>query len=399
MGAMIGSGVFVALGPAASSAGNWLLLGLVLAAVVAYCNAVSSAQLAVLHPESGGTYVYGRRRLGKGWGYLAGWSFVVGKTASCAAMAFTVGAYVWPERARAVAVATVIGVTVVNLAGIEKTARLTRLILAVVLATLGGVVVSGLTGTAQGGPFADSTTPGVLDVVRSAGFLFFAFAGYARLATLGEEVRDPRATLPRAIPLALGLTLAVYATVATVALIAIGPGGLASSSAPLREVAASGGLPGLAPAVTVGAAVASVGVLVSLLVGVSRTTFAMASNRDLPRPLAAVHPTRGVPHRAELTVAAVVVAVVLIADLRGAIGFSSFAVLAYYTIANLAAWTLEPAERRWPRWLAGLGTVGCVGLAVALPLVSVIGGVAVLGVGLLAHLLVTRIGRDVGPSG
>jgi basic amino acid/polyamine antiporter, APA family len=398
MGAMIGSGVFVALGPAANAAGSWLLLGLAAAAVVAFCNAISSAQLAVRYPESGGTYVYGRRQLGDGWGYLAGWSFVVGKTASCAAMAFTVGAYAWPEQARAVAVAVVIAVTVVNLAGIEKTARLTRVILALVLATLVGVVVSGLTGPTTPDLFRDAGTPGVLDVARSAGFLFFAFAGYARLATLGEEVRDPRRTLPRAIPLALGLTLVVYATVAVTALVALGPQRLATSTAPLRDVAELGGFPGFAPVVTVGAGIAAVGVLVSLLVGVSRTTFAMAANGDLPRVLAAVDDRRGVPRRAELAVAAVVVAVVLVADLRGAIGFSSFAVLGYYAVANLAAWTLGRDDRRWPRWLAGLGVVGCVGLAVALPLVSVVGGAVVLLSGVLAHLVVTRTGRsDGGP--
>lgn len=396
MGAMIGSGVFVALGPAAAAAGGWLLLGLVLAAVVAYCNATSSAQLAALHPESGGTYVYGRRRLGARWGYLAGWSFVVGKTASCAAMAFTVGAYVWPERARAVAVAAVVGVTAVNLAGIEKTARLTRVVLAVVLATLAAVVASGLSGPLDGGPFPGGARPGVLDVARSAGFLFFAFAGYARLATLGEEVRDPRRTLPRAIPLALGLTLAVYTTVAVVALVGLGPERLATSTAPLRDVAESGGVPGFAPLVTVGAAVAAVGVLVSLLVGVCRTTFAMAANGDLPRPLAVVDERRGVPHRAELAVAVVVVAVVLVADLRGAIGFSSFAVLVYYAIANLASWTLDRDERRWPRWLAGVGLVGCVALASALPVPSVAGGAVVLLVGLVAHLVVERVGRRDG---
>src|SRR5690606_21045634 len=97
LGPLIGAGGFTALGPAADAAGGGLLIGLALAAVVAYCNATSSAQLAALHPESGGSYVYGRRRLGHLWGFLAGWSFVVGKTASCAAMALTFGTYAAPE--------------------------------------------------------------------------------------------------------------------------------------------------------------------------------------------------------------------------------------------------------------------------------------------------------------
>src|SRR5690349_23631656 len=138
---MIGAGVFVALAPAAAAAGTGLLVSLGLAAAVAYCNATSSARLAARYPASGGTYVYGRERLGDFWGYLAGWAFVVGKIASCAAMALTVGSYVWPERAHAVAVAAVVALTAVNYAGIQKSALLTRVIVAVVLAVLAGVVV------------------------------------------------------------------------------------------------------------------------------------------------------------------------------------------------------------------------------------------------------------------
>ncbi|MFF5826293.1 APC family permease, partial [[Kitasatospora] papulosa] len=142
LGSMIGAGIFAALAPAANAAGSGLLIGLAAAAVVAFCNATSSARLAARYPVSGGTYVYGRERLGDFWGYLAGWSFVVGKTASCAAMALTVGSYVWPGQAHAVAVAAVVALTVVNYAGVQKSALLTRVIVAVVLAVLAAAVVA-----------------------------------------------------------------------------------------------------------------------------------------------------------------------------------------------------------------------------------------------------------------
>ncbi|MGH9271615.1 MAG: APC family permease, partial [Ilumatobacteraceae bacterium] len=146
LGSMIGAGVFAAIGPAARAAGSGLLIGLTIAAAVAFCNATSSAQLAALHPRSGGTYVYGRERLGPFWGYLAGWGFVVGKAASCAAMALTVGAYAWPEARRPIAVGAVVALTAVNYRGIDKTARLTRIIVAVVLAVLAALVVGSLAG-------------------------------------------------------------------------------------------------------------------------------------------------------------------------------------------------------------------------------------------------------------
>lgn len=389
LGAMIGAGVFAAIGPAAKAAGSGLLIGLAIAALVAYCNATSSAQLAAVYPASGGTYVYGRERLGPFWGFLAGWGFVVGKTASCAAMALTFGAYAWPEWRRPLAAGAVVALTAVNYHGVRGTAWLTRAIVAVVLAALAAVVVGALLGgQVSADRFAPFTSAGGwLGVLESAGLLFFAFAGYARLATLGEEVIDPARTIPRAIPLALGITLVVYATVAVSALLAAGPDALARSQAPLDTAVRAGSLDVLAPAVRVGGTVASLGVLLSLIVGVSRTAFAMAANGELPRWLDAVHPTHRVPHRAELAVGALVAVVVLVADLRGAIGFSSFAVLTYYAIANASAWTLPAAQRRWPRPIAGLGVVGCVALAFTLPRQSVIGGGIVLAMGALLWLV------------
>ncbi|WNF29303.1 APC family permease [Streptomyces sp. C11-1] len=386
LGSMIGAGIFAALAPAARAAGSGLLIGLALAAVVAYCNATSSARLAARYPASGGTYVYGRERLGDFWGYLAGWAFVVGKTASCAAMALTVGSYVWPGQAQAVAVAAVVALTAVNYAGVQKSALLTRAIVAVVLAVLAAVVVAALASSASDaarldvGP--DATFGGVL---QAAGLLFFAFAGYARIATLGEEARDPARTIPRGISIALGITLVVYALVATAVLMVLGPKGLADATAPLSDAVRASGADWLAPVVRVGAAVAALGSLLALILGVSRTTLAMARDRHLPHALAAVHTKFQVPHRAELVVGAVVAVLAATADVRGAIGFSSFGVLAYYAIANASAWTLTPAEGRPPRTVPVLGLAGCLVLAFALPLTSVVSGAAVLALGAAAY--------------
>ncbi|MFF3395896.1 APC family permease [Streptomyces sp. NPDC002669] len=394
LGSMIGAGVFVAPAPAAGAAGSGLLIGLGLAAVVAYCNATSSARLAARHPESGGTYVYGRERLGDFWGHLAGWGFVVGKTASCAAMSLVVGSYVWPGREHEVAVAAVVALTALNCVGVHRSARLTRVVVAFVLAVLAAVVTAGLGGgTADAGRLAvgaDATAGGVL---RAAGLLFFAFAGYARIATLGEEVRDPRRTIPRAIPLALGIALFVYAAVAVTLLAVLGPDRLAHSPAPLAEAARAAGAPGLVPVVRAGAAVAALGSLLALVLGVSRTVLAMARDRHLPHVLAAVHPRFGVPHRAELVVGAVVAVVAATADVRAAIGFSSFGVLVYYAVANAAAWTLGPDEGRPPRAVPVIGLTGCLLLAFALPSASVVPGVAVLVAGAVAYGVRGALGR------
>jgi amino acid transporter len=390
LGSMIGAGIFAALGPAAQAAGSGLLLGLALAAVVAYCNATSSARLAALYPASGGTYVYGRKRLGDFWGYLAGWGFVVGKTASCAAMALTVGSYAFPSHAHPVAVAAVVMLTAVNYAGVQKSAWLTRVMVAAVLAVLAAVVVVVFDSTTPtaGQLHISSTTVG--GVIQAAGLLFFAFAGYARVATLGEEVRDPARTIPRAIPLALGIALAVYALVAVAALTALGPHRLAAATAPLSEAVRAVGQAWLVPVVQVGATVAALGSLLALILGVSRTTLAMARDHHLPHPLAAVHPRTKVPHRAELLIGAVVALLAATVDLRGAIGFSSFAVLIYYAVANASAFSLGPDEGRPRRAIPVIGLIGCVVLAVAMPLSSVLCGMTVLGIGAAAYAIRRR---------
>ncbi|GII26076.1 APC family permease [Planosporangium mesophilum] len=376
LGSMLGAGVFVVFAPAAAAAGGTgLLAALGLAGLIAFCNATSSARLAARYPESGGTYVYGRERLGEFAGYLAGWGFVVGKTASCAAMALTAGLYLAPAAARPIAVGLVVALTAINLAGVTKTARVTRWLVVITLAVLLLVVAVGLP---RARPIGFDPPPPT-GVLTAAGLMFFAFAGYARIATLGEEVRDPERTIPRAVPLALGAVLAVYAVVAVTALAVLGPSRLAATSAPLAAVAQASGVPGTGWLVRVGAAVAAVGVLLALLAGVARTTLAMARRRDLPAALASIHPARRVPHRAQLLIGAVVVALVVLADVRGAIGFSSVTVLVYYAIANASALTLPGRGRVIPV----VGLVGCLVLAASLPWRSVVAGVGVLAVGAL----------------
>ncbi|MBE1497025.1 APA family basic amino acid/polyamine antiporter [Amycolatopsis lexingtonensis] len=379
LGSMIGAGVFAAFAPAARAAGSGLLLALVVAAVVAYCNATSSARLAAIHPESGGTYVYGRERLGEFWGYLAGWGFVTGKTASCAAMTLTVVAYAAPGLGQPwrslLAVAVVAALTAVNYFGVHRSALATRVIVSCTLLVLTAAGVAMATGPSAGGPLF--AWPGGGGVLEAAGLLFFAFAGYARLATLGEEVRDPARTIPRAIPLALGITLVVYAALAVLLLVRLGPTALAASPDPIAAA-----VPGwLAPVVRAGAAIAALGSLLALILGVSRTTLAMSRDGHLPRFLAAVHPRYQVPHRAELAVGVVVAVLAASIDLRAAIGFSSFAVLTYYAIANAAAFTLRGAAR-----IAAVpGLAGCVVLAFSLPLPSVLAGCGALALGAAAY--------------
>ncbi|MDV6300535.1 APC family permease [Dietzia maris] len=424
LGAMVGAGVFVAFAPAAARAGSLVWVSLAVAAVVAVCNALSSARLAAQFPSAGGTYVYGRELLGPLPGFLAGWGFVVGKTASCAAMALTAGLYLWPGHAGLVAAAAVLALTILSVLGVQRTAAASKALVGIVLAVLAVfVAMAWVTGPASAGPVAsppavdgEAWPARVLGVLGGAGFCFFAFAGYARIATLGEEVREPARTIPRAVVVAITVVIGVYAAVLAATVHLLGVGGVAASAAPVLDAAAqiggaggggavdggagdggeSGGGGVLASVVRVAAGIAALGALLGGVLGVSRTAMAMARDRHLPAPLAAVHPTTRTPYVAELCVGVLVAAIVLIADVRQAIGFSSFAVLIYYLVANTAALRLDRRRRRLPAWVPVLGAIGCVVVAGSLPWQSVIGGVVVFVVGGAVYAVTRR--RAVPPG-
>jgi len=389
LGSMIGAGVFAVWAPALGAAGSGILVALAIAAVVAFCNATSSAQLAAVHPVSGGTYAYARAEIGPWAGFVAGWCFVIGKTASCAAMAMTFAAYAAPEGWRTpVAVIAVAALAAVNCFGVTRTAMLTRILVVVSLLGLAVVVAAGFSSSANASPapLPDATAYGVL---QGAGLLFFAFAGYARIATMGEEVVDPARNIPRAIVLALAGAVVVYVVIALSVTLTLGADAVGSAH-PVADVAAAAGWTWAGPVVRIAAAAASLGALLALLTGIGRTALAMAREADLPRWLAAIDPRWQVPRRAEITIGLIVISVVLIADLRGAIGFSSFGVLLYYLLANASAWRQSADVRRYPRALQVIGMLGCLALVVTLPVLGVIVGAEVVLAGVAYRLLRLR---------
>lgn len=393
LGSMIGAGIFAAAGPAAQAAGSGLLLGVIIAGFLAYLNATTMAQLGAAYPESGGAYAYGRHLLGPLWGFLAGWGFIVGKIASCTAMALTFAAYSFPEYLKPIALLAVLTLTAINYLGVKKTASVTKLLVILVLFVLAIVVWGSLFGGEAQISRLDHWTKdgGVMGIFQSAGLMFFAFAGYARIATLGEEVIDPSKTIPQAIVRALGITLFIYLLTMTTLILTVDVEALKSATAPLALAIESGSFASFSPIVKVGASLASLSVLLSLLAGVGRTIFAMASHGDLPRSLATVHPVHRIPHYAELTVGLIVALILIVSDLKTSIGLSSFAVLSYYAIASVACLRLTPDQRLWPKAFPILGLMVNIGLATLLPITSVLSGSLLMLSGLVAHTCITQL--------
>ncbi len=374
LAAMLGTGVFAVWAPAAAAAGPLLLLSVLLAAIVAACNAASTTDLAVAHPASGGGYVYGRERLAAGAGRLAGVAFLVGKISSAAAAAGVFGSYVLPSQPLPAAVLVIVAATVLNVAGVRWTARGAYALVGGILAVLLVVVVIGLVGPdpAAVGTLANPEAEAVpgpeggLGVLTAAALVFFAFAGFARIATLGEEVRDPRRTLRRAVVLALGIMLLAYLLVAAALMAGLGTDRLATEATPLVTVVDAGETGALGVLVRAGAAVATGSALLSVLVGMSCTALAMARRRELPGGLTAVS-SRGTPWRADIAGGVVAIALAALAGPVAAIALSACSLLVYYAVINLAALRLSAAERSWPRWTSALGLLLCVGFAVLLP--------------------------------
>jgi APA family basic amino acid/polyamine antiporter len=365
LGSIIGTGIFVSVATATAVAGTSVLIAVALGAVVAACNGLSSAQLAAAHPVSGGTYEYGYRYLGPWSGRIAGVAFVVAKSASAATAALGCAAYVLAlahgdKRATqielAIAIAVVLTLFVVG--GMARSARLNTVMVGITLIGLGTFVVAGL-------PHASThnlaiAAPSARSIAHATALMFVAYTGYGRIATLGEEVRAPRTTIPRAIIITLVTTLALYVAVTATAL---GVGGVArlSGSAPLETISADLMSPTVRYIVSIAAITAMLGVILNLLLGISRVVLAMARRRDLPHALASVH--AGSPRRAVIVTGVAIAALALIGSVKTTWTTSAFFVLVYYAITNLCALRQPPAERIFPRVIPALGLVTCAGLA------------------------------------
>lgn len=379
LSAMIGAGLFVAIGPVVAQAGDHTRWAVLIAAAVAGCNAASSARLAARHPTSGGTYVFARRRLGPTAGFLAGLVFVVGKTASCAAMALAVGVHLWPEQATGVAIAVVVALTATNLAGVKRSGDVALALTVVVVAAV--LIAGGSSLGADAAPATAQRSYGLSGVLGGAALMFFAFAGYARLATLGEEVRDPARTIPRATTAAFVLVTGLYLLATEAVLRTLGTDSAAGSSRALADASEAAGPWWAGPLVAVAAVLAAGGALLTLLLGVSRTALAMARDRNLPSRLASVN-RHGVPWIAELVVAGAVVAVLPLVGVADVIGWSAACILLYYALTNMAALTLPGGLGRV---VAAVGLLGCIALFFSLPPAAVALAAALVGIGTATH--------------
>ncbi len=371
LAAMLGAGVFVVFGPAASYAGAALPLAILIAAIVAYLNAGSVAQLAKAVTRSGGGYSYARVYISKNFSFLAGSAFLVGKIGSSAAIALTVATYLTPDHVVLTAIGAVVVMTAINLAGINRTALGSKVLATITIAFLLTLVIAGFALPAAA---AQLETGSPIGILSAAALFFFAFAGYARVATLGGEVQNSERDVARAIWISFAIVLAIYLTLSLILTEKLGSN-LAFTVTPLADLAAKTFLGG--EFVWIFAALAGLGSLLALLAGMSRTAAEMALDLELPKPFAK-RLSNNAPVVAELTIAGLVIVLVSTGGILLSLGISSFAVLLYYAITNFAAFRQPSADTTRPKALNLLGLALCLLLALSVPIEGLVAGAGLL---------------------
>lgn len=394
LGAIIGAGIFVVTGVAAGVSGPSMLLSLCLAGLVATFNALSSAQLAAVYPQSGGTYEYAYRLLNSHLGFSAGWMFLVSKISAAGVVALGFGSYFYQlvplGSPLALSLAAVVLLCLANFFGIKKTGYLNLFIVFLTLLSLLYLVVGGIP-EIDPENFRPFSPFGISGIAEATALLFFAFTGYARIATLAEEVREPQRTIPRAVIITIVSAIILYVLVAVTAIGVLGAEGMAGSRSPLQRVAERLEVPGIQLLITLGAATAMLGVLLSQILGISRMLFAMGRRKDLPPALAKIHPRYQIPHLGIFLTGILILLLTLFGNFEFILASAAFTILLYYSITNIAALKQPAAERRYGRMVPVLGLIGCLAMALSLDPEVILSGLLLLFIGFILRFLLRKL--------
>ena len=387
LGSIIGTGVFVSLGIGVEIAGPMVLPAIAVAGLVALCNGMSSAQLAANHPVSGGTYEYGHRWLTPSLGFVAGWMFLCAKSASAATAALGFALYLAPDHSLPIALATVGAVTALTLTGMQRSNMVNTLIVAAVLLSLIAFIAFGAPAISNHSDRwqTEWDTENLSSLLPASALMFVAFTGYGRVATLGEEVAEPRRTIPRAIIATLVITTLLYIGVAWIALANAG-----HDFDSLTAIAEKFSGPTLGKVLTVGATIAMISVLLNLVLGISRVVLAMGRRKDLPGATANIRESTGVPVIATIVVGIFIAGLACLGDFKLTWSFSAFTVLVYYATTNLCAIRLKPEERLYPVWISYAGLIACLLLACFVEWRVMLAGLGLIGAGLAWKALFNR---------
>lgn len=394
LGAIIGAGIFVVTGVAAGISGPAMIIGLIIAGIIASFNALSSAQLAAVYPHSGGTYEYGYQLLNPTLGFSAGWMFLISKLSAAGVVAIGFGNYFYQLLPVIpplyYAVAAVLILTIANYMGIKKAGILNLTIVSVTIFSLLYLIVSGFPEIKKEN-FEPFTPFGISGIAEATALLFFAFTGYARIATLAEEVKEPEKTIPRAVIITIVTAIILYVLISVVAIGVIGAEAMAATKSPLQQVASSLSNPFVSSVITLGASTAMLGVLLSQILGISRMMLAMGRRKDLPVFFEKIHAKNKVPHVGIFITGAIIILLTVLGSFEFIVRSASFTILLYYSITNIAALKQPLNEQRFGKAVPVLGLIGCLVMAASLPYQIIISGLIILFIGNLLKLVFNKL--------
>ena len=369
LSSMIGAGLFYNLAPTSKISSYSSILGLLLASTLAFANASSSAQLASLYPQTGGTYLYANKVLGKLPGNIAGIVFILGKTVSCVAIAITLGNYISPIYGKELGVGLSLVVFLVGYKGITKTAALARWFVLIVISILVffciAILMTPSTNIAI--PLLEGFSAS--NLFLSAAIWFFAFTGYSRLATYGEEIKNPETIIPSSILTGLGITVTIYLFVNWLSLAIIGPEVVANSNTPLLVAMDVSVMSDFSFLIVFASTIATASVFLALLPAISRIYVAMSRDGILPNVFSKIHNKNNSAYVSELFVLLTVVVGIYTINITNAIKLSAFFILIYYSLTNLSVINLHKNQRLYSVSIAYYGLLMCMVLGFSLVLI------------------------------
>ena len=366
LSSMIGAGLFNNIAPTSKISSYGSLIGLLIASSLAFANASSSAQLSSLFPRTGGTYLYAKEVLGRPYDIIAGAVFIIGKTISCIAIALTVGNYLSPVYGRELGVVLCLLIFLLSFSGINKTAEIAKWFVWILFGLLMFYSFSIISTSGVNYAIPVFNDISFESILLSASIWFFAFTGYSRLATFGEEIKNPKEIIPTAIFTGLGITVFLYLIITWLTLSIVSPEIIMNSSTPLLVAMDVSRFSEFTFLVIFASSIAMVSVFLALMPGISRIYVALSRDKILPQGFSKIHKKFNSAYFSEAFVLISVIIGIYSFDVVGSIKLSSFFILIYYTITNLCVIKLDKENRLYSVGIAYYGFTLCLVLAVTL---------------------------------
>jgi APA family basic amino acid/polyamine antiporter len=366
LSSMIGAGLFNNIAPTAKISSYGSVLGLLLASTLAIANASSSAQLASQFPKTGGTYLYANKVLGKPYAIIAGAVFIIGKTISCVAIALTVGNYLSPVYGKEIGVVLCLLVFLLSFSGIHKTAEIAKWFVWIIFGLLLFYAVSIISTPNVNLSIPIFESISIDSILLSASIWFFAFTGYSRLATFGEEIKNPKEIIPTAILTGLGITIFLYFGITWLTLSIISPEFIMNSNTPLLVAMDVSRFSEFSFLIVFASSIAMVSVFLALMPGISRIYVALSRDRVLPKAFSKIHKKFNSAYISEGFVLISVIVGIYSFDVIRSIKLSSFFILIYYAITNFCVIKLKKNDRLYSLAFAFYGFITCIIFAISL---------------------------------